>query len=288
MSRWLWALLAGVVLVAIAAVFWIDETSVLPRFCQTQRRSPPRLLLLRRKSRPRLRPHLRPRSRRRLQPHPLRSGSGARCRTAIRLAARSAPRKRPRLRPSLPRSLRLLLRSAGRTTPAAARARTGGAGSRGHICAQEPCAAGWDLGLFRGGLRAPLPAARRRLGLSAAGGQVRPGRDCRVPEADPSPFRHLPDRRRIPSGRRAQGKRRLRGLDQLHVPERDDRAPLRHRARLQRFRRSGARDNPEEMRAVRGRLSALCRHTWCYMGWAGHEGYVHSDYLKHHVSPTCS
>jgi hypothetical protein len=30
MSRWLWAFLAGVVLVAVAAVFWIDETSVLP------------------------------------------------------------------------------------------------------------------------------------------------------------------------------------------------------------------------------------------------------------------
>jgi hypothetical protein len=30
MSRWLWALLAGVVLVAVAAVFWIDKTSVLP------------------------------------------------------------------------------------------------------------------------------------------------------------------------------------------------------------------------------------------------------------------
>ena len=30
MSRWLWALLAGVVLVAIAAAFWIDQTSVLP------------------------------------------------------------------------------------------------------------------------------------------------------------------------------------------------------------------------------------------------------------------
>jgi hypothetical protein len=30
MSRWLWALLAGVVLVAIAAGFWIDQTSVLP------------------------------------------------------------------------------------------------------------------------------------------------------------------------------------------------------------------------------------------------------------------
>ncbi len=32
MSRWLWALLAGIVLVAVAAVFWIDETSVLPPF----------------------------------------------------------------------------------------------------------------------------------------------------------------------------------------------------------------------------------------------------------------
>ena len=30
MSRWLWALLGGVVLVAITAVFWIDQTSVLP------------------------------------------------------------------------------------------------------------------------------------------------------------------------------------------------------------------------------------------------------------------
>ena len=30
MSRWLWGLLGGVVLVAIAAVFWIDQTSVLP------------------------------------------------------------------------------------------------------------------------------------------------------------------------------------------------------------------------------------------------------------------
>ena len=27
-----------------------------------------------------------------------------------------------------------------------------------------------------------------------------------------------------------------------------------------------------------------CGHTWCYMGWAGHEGYVHSDYLVHHVT----
>jgi uncharacterized protein YraI len=27
-----------------------------------------------------------------------------------------------------------------------------------------------------------------------------------------------------------------------------------------------------------------CGHTWCYMGWAGHEGYVHSDYLVDHVT----
>ena len=27
-----------------------------------------------------------------------------------------------------------------------------------------------------------------------------------------------------------------------------------------------------------------CGHTWCYMGWAGHEGYVHSDYLVHRVT----
>jgi uncharacterized protein YraI len=27
-----------------------------------------------------------------------------------------------------------------------------------------------------------------------------------------------------------------------------------------------------------------CGHTWCYMGWAGHEGYVHSDYLARHVT----
>jgi uncharacterized protein YraI len=27
-----------------------------------------------------------------------------------------------------------------------------------------------------------------------------------------------------------------------------------------------------------------CGHTWCYMGWAVHEGYVHSDYLVHHVA----
>ena len=64
---------------------------------------------------------------------------------------------------------------------------------RGRICAQEPRAAGRGLGLFRGGLQSAVPAARRRLGLSSTGGQVRSGGDCRVAEEDPSAFRHLPD-----------------------------------------------------------------------------------------------
>ncbi len=221
MSRWLWALLAGVVLVAIAAVFWIDETSIPPPV------SPGHYA-----SRTGARSRLYCAERRALgsaltfapgaggcsparSDFGARSGSGARCRTASRLAARSdraVPRKAlgsARRRPGAS----ACSRSAGRTTPAASGARTGGAGSRGHICAQEPCAAGRDLGLFRSGLRAPLPAARRRLGLSGAGGQVRPGRDCRVGEENPSPFRDLPDRGRILSGRHAQGKRRVRGLD---------------------------------------------------------------------------
>ena len=93
-SRWLWGLLAGVALVAIAAVFWIDQTSVLPPVSPRTLRqlgacalsplhSPKRRVT-------RLRPHLRPRPRTRLRPHPLqtptpvphsdcaaRSGSGA-------------------------------------------------------------------------------------------------------------------------------------------------------------------------------------------------------------------
>ena len=44
MSRWLWALLGGVVLVAIAAVFWTasNQTNVTPPFRQAQRLSLPR------------------------------------------------------------------------------------------------------------------------------------------------------------------------------------------------------------------------------------------------------
>jgi uncharacterized protein YraI len=27
-----------------------------------------------------------------------------------------------------------------------------------------------------------------------------------------------------------------------------------------------------------------CGHMWCYMSWAGHQGYVNHDYLAHHVT----
>ena len=219
MSRWLWALLGGVVLVAIAAVFWIE-----PDECHTPGFARPYAGRTCARSRPYC-------AERRalgstLTFAPGRAGGRARSRP-LRLRRPMQDSKPPRrpLRPRRPPKSPRLPQSSRRSLPpacsgcarrsaaAATRARTGGAGSRGHICAQEPCAAGRDLGLFRGGLRAALPAARRRLGLSAAGGQVRPGRDCRVAEENPSPFRHLPDRRRIGSGRHAQGKRRLRGLD---------------------------------------------------------------------------
>ncbi len=154
-----------------------------------------------------------------------RSHSGARCRTASHLAAcsRAVPRdalcsahcragaptsafSHPARRSAPPAvrartggtaSTSACSRPARPSAPAAARARTGGTGSPRRIRAQECRATGRGLGLFRGGLRAAFPAARRRLGLSAAGGQVRPGRDCRVAEEDPSAFRRLPGRARV-------------------------------------------------------------------------------------------
>ena len=187
MSRWLWALLGGVVLVAIAALFWTagNQTNVTPPVSPGPTAvapapvpappAPPPVVQETAPSPPPA-PALPTAQEAAAPPAPApsptaaaRSLSGARCRTASRHAACS---------PAAPRDA---LDSAGRrSAPAAARARTGGVGSPGRICAQEPRAAGRDLGLFRGGLRAAISAARRRLGLSPAGGQVRPGRDRRV------------------------------------------------------------------------------------------------------------
>src|ERR1700722_9844030 len=47
------------------------------------------------------------------------------------------------------------------------------------------------------------------------------------------------------------------------------------------------RSGPSTSHKVRAIIPAGAEiniHTWCYMGWAGHEGYVHSDYLAHHVT----
>ena len=111
MSRWLWALLAGVVLVAIAAVFWIasNQTNVHPRSRGAQRQSHLRPLppLLRRTPRPRLHPHLRPRPRRRRQPRPLRLRRPMQDSKPPRRPLRPRrPPKSPRLPQSSRRSLR--------------------------------------------------------------------------------------------------------------------------------------------------------------------------------------
>ena len=61
MSRWLWALLAGVVLIAIAAVFWIDQMSVLPPVLPSPTAVAPTPAPTAEKATPpRLRPHLQP------------------------------------------------------------------------------------------------------------------------------------------------------------------------------------------------------------------------------------
>ena len=265
MSRWLWALLGGVVLVAIAAVFWIasNQTNVTPPVSSgptpvaPAARLPP---LLRRTPRPRLRPHApaaqeaaAPPAGPAAPPAPTPAPDAgqqadlAACPRAVPRDALGSARRRAGAFTSA------CSRPARRNAPAAARARTGGAGSPGRICAQEPRAAGRDLGLFRGGLRPAFPAARRRLGLSAAGGQVRPGRDRRVPKRILLPSAIC----QIEGASEAEGALKVSAECEdsisYHASQRDDRAPLRHRTHLQRFRRSGARDNPEEMRAVRGR-----------------------------------
>ena len=197
-SRWLWALLAGVVLVAIAAAFWIDQTNVLPPVSRgttpvAPAPSPAPIAQKAVPSAPSLpSPPAAPEAAAPPAPlrRPMQDSKPPRCPLRPR-----RPPKSPRLPRSSRRSLRPRLLQLRSPNHPCRRPRPDGnaAGSPGRICAQEPCAAGRDLGLFRGGLRAPLPAARRRLGLSAAGGQVRPGRDRRIAEENPSAFRHLPD-----------------------------------------------------------------------------------------------
>ena len=174
MSRWLWTLLGGVALVAIAAVFWIasNQTNVAPpvspaptpvtpapapaRTAQNVAPSPPP-------------PPAAPSPAPPPPPAPPAAAPAPRRRTASGLApcSRSVPRDARSARRRAGTFAAPCSRTARRRAAAAARSRTGGAaGSPGCICAQEPGATGRDLGLFPGGLRAALPAARRRLGLS--------------------------------------------------------------------------------------------------------------------------
>ena len=147
-----------------------------------------------------------------------RSNSGARCRTAGGLApcSRPVPRDAPGCRRSSRRSLRPRLLPDRSLTRPYRRPRRDGRRSRKSRTYMRPRASRSWSGpgpIPRPRMPATLPAARRRLGLSAAGGQVRPSRDCQVAEEDRSAFRHLPDRWRLSSGRRAQGERRMPGFD---------------------------------------------------------------------------
>jgi hypothetical protein len=160
------------------------------------------------------------------------------------------PRRRPRLRPSSRKSLRprpLPLRS---LTHRCRRPRPEERRHRKPRAYMRPRASrSWSgPGPIPRRIASGFSSGAAAAGPFGVGGQVCPGRDCRVAEEDPSAFGHLPDRWRVSSGRRAQSECRMPGLDQLRAPERNDRAPL----RLLRFRRSGARHNPEEMPAVAG------------------------------------
>ena len=225
MSRWLWALLGGVVLIAIAAVFWTasNQTHVTPAVSPTPVAPAPAPAPYRAERRacasafaPRLRLHLRPTAPNRTPPRPF----PLRLRRPLPLLLRRPtpdgerprpllphrPPRHPRLRLSPRSSLRRRLLPLARPEPPLPPPAPGrqSAGSRGLICAQEPHAAGRDLGLFPGRLRPAFPAAR-----AAAGPLIEPvGRGAQaaiveVAEEDRSALRHLPNSQRIWSGRRA-------------------------------------------------------------------------------------
>ena len=166
MSRWLWALLGGVVLVAIAAVFWIASQ---PDECHTPRFARPSACRSRAGSggaacscagRPATsalvgsRPYCAG-SRALASPPSPPAAHEAAAPLAPAPTAPPAPTPAPapdalgsaRRRAGAPTSA-CSRRPARRSAPAAARARTGDAGSPRRIRAQEPRAAGRGLGLF--------------------------------------------------------------------------------------------------------------------------------------------
>ena len=210
MSRWLWALLGGAVLVAIAAAFWIasNQTNVTspvspapapvtpapapaPTAQNVAPHSPPPAPAPPAPPAPTRRPMRDSKRPRRLLPHrPLRR-----------------PPLRPRRAGSFPPPAPAPLAEPPPPPPAPGREAQDVAG----LYAPKSLAQLVGTWAYSPADCERLPAARRRLGLSSAGGQVRPGRDCRIAEEDRPAFRHLPHRRRIWSGRRAQGKRRMPG-----------------------------------------------------------------------------
>ena len=224
MSRWLWALLGGVVLVAIATLFWTTRTRPTSHrpFRQAQRLSLPRRLppLLRRTSRRRLRPH--PPLRRMPQPRPL----PVRLRRPLRLRPPMQDSKRPRrplprhpprsplLHPSSRRSRRPRLHPLRSPTRPCRRPRPDGRRRKSRVYMPPRASRSWS----GPGPIPPRIASGSSSGAAAAGPigsrwTSSPRPRLSSAEEDRSAVRHLSDRWRVSSGRRAQGERRMPRLD---------------------------------------------------------------------------
>ena len=196
MSRWLWALLGGVVLVAIAALFWTagNQTNVTSpvspgptAVAPAPVPAPPAPAPVAQEPAPSPPPAPAPPAAQEAAAPPAPSPTAPPAPTPAPDAGQqaasppaAAPSSETPPAPAVaaqeplpsppPAEAPLPPPAPGRETQEVA----------GRIRAQEPRAVSRDLGLFHGGLRTAVRAARRRLGLSPAGGQVRPGRDCRV------------------------------------------------------------------------------------------------------------
>ena len=253
MSRWLWALLGGVVLVAIAAAFWIasNQTNVTPPVSPAPTPATP---------------------------------APAPAPTAQNVAPPPPPAPAPAAPPA-PNPAPDAGQQAASPPPPAPSPETPSAPP---VVAQEPSPPPAPAPLAEPPLPPPAPGreAQDVAGLYApkslaqlVGTWAYSPADCErlfqrrgggwafrqpVDKFAQAAIVESPKRIVLPSAicridgasgaaRRAQGERRMPGFDQLHASERDDRAALRDRTHLQRFRRSGARHNLEEMPEVAGR-----------------------------------
>src|SRR5208337_2788164 len=113
----------------------------------------------------------------------------------------------------------------------------------------------WRLDHLAGRLLETLRQERRRARLSAAGRQVRPGRDHRT-AADSPAGQHLPGSTRYARESSPQAQRPLQRFRQLHDPKRADQGQPGRRNHLQSDRRPRARHHLDQVRDVSGRSNS--------------------------------